>query len=85
MILLHSTIIREDLNAKTGREEVFRDIMGKEILHLTSNNNGLRAIDFVVSRNMIISSIHFPHKNIHKALGDHLMEKLVSNRSCSYR
>ena len=55
-----------DLNAKRGREEIFRDIIAKESLHLTSNNNDLRAIDVAMSRNMIISSTHFPHKNIHK-------------------
>ena len=59
-------VIIGDLNAKIGREEIFRDIIGKESLHLTANNNGLRAIDFAMSSNMIISSIHFPHKNIHK-------------------
>jgi hypothetical protein len=55
--------INGDLNAKLGREEICRDIIGKESLHLISNNNGLRATDFAMSRNKTISSIHFPHEN----------------------
>src|ERR1700743_2286680 len=33
----------------------------------TSNDNGTRVIDFAVSRNMVLSSTYFEHKNIHKA------------------
>jgi hypothetical protein len=58
--------INGDLNAKLGREEICRDIIGKVGLHLISNNNGLRATDFAVSRNMTISSIQFPHENTYK-------------------
>jgi hypothetical protein len=70
-------IIIGDLNAKIGREEILRDIIGKESLHLISNNNGLRAIDFAISRNMIISSLISHIRTYTKALGDPLMEKLV--------
>jgi hypothetical protein len=31
-----------------------------------SNGNGTRLIDFAVSRNMVISSMRFPHNDIHK-------------------
>lgn len=58
--------INGDLNAKLGREEISRAIIGKESLHLISNNNGLRATSFAMSRNMTISSIHFPHQNMYK-------------------
>jgi len=58
--------INGDLNAKLDREEICRDIIGKESLHLISNNNGLRATRFAMSRYMTISPIHFPHQNTYK-------------------
>lgn len=35
--------INGDLNAKLGREEISRDIIGKESVCLISNNNGLKS------------------------------------------
>ena len=59
-------IILGDLNAKIGKETEYRSIIGKNSLHNISNDNGLRLIYFAASRNMIISSTQFAHKNIHK-------------------
>ena len=60
-------IILGDFNAKVGREDYYRPTIGKYSLHETSNDNGLRVIDFAASRNMVVSSTYFEHKNIHKA------------------
>src|SRR6201990_3259786 len=60
-------IILGDFNAKVGREVFYRPMIGKYSLHQTSNDNGTRVIDFAVSRNMVLSSTYFQHKNIHKA------------------
>ena len=84
-------IILGDLNAKVGREPMYRPTIGKYSLHETSNDNGLRIIDFAISRNMVVSSTYFEHKNIHKATWlspdgitknqiDHL---LIDGRHCS--
>src|SRR6201992_857888 len=59
-------IILGDFNAKIGREVFYRPTIGKYSLHQTSNDNGTRGIDFAVSRNMVLSSTYFQHKNIHK-------------------
>jgi hypothetical protein len=55
-----------DLNAKIGQEEIFRPTTGKWSLFDISNDNGLRAIDFDASINMIIRSTYFPNKNMHQ-------------------
>jgi hypothetical protein len=40
--------------------------VGRYSLHEVSNDNGTRLKDFAVSRNMVISSVRFSHKDIHK-------------------
>ncbi|PSN42311.1 hypothetical protein C0J52_11147, partial [Blattella germanica] len=59
-------MILGDLNAKIGREEVYRHVIGKESLHKDSNDNGLRLIDFASGKQMIIKSTWHPRKNINK-------------------
>ena len=84
-------IILGDLNAKVGREVIYRPAIGMHSLHENSHDNGCRLIDLAVSNNMVISSTCFPHKNIHKATWvspdgitanqiDHI---LIDGRHCS--
>ena len=54
-----------DMNAKRDREKMYKLVTGQESIHMESNNNEERLIDFAVSRNMIVSSKYFPHKRIH--------------------
>jgi Reverse transcriptase (RNA-dependent DNA polymerase) len=56
-----------DFNAKIGREVYYQPTIGKFSLHENSNDNGTRVVDFAASRNMVVSSTRFEHKNIHKA------------------
>lgn len=48
------------------KEKHFLPIIGSESVHDTCNDNGLRVISFAASKDMIISSTTFPHKDIHK-------------------
>jgi hypothetical protein len=59
-------IIVGDLNAQIGRESSYRPTIGQESLHLTSNDNGVRAINFAVSKDLVVSSTFFPRKDIYK-------------------
>lgn len=47
-------IIMGDFNAKIGRKEEFRPVIGKFSLHLDTNDNGSRLISFAASHDMII-------------------------------
>jgi len=58
-------IVLVDLNAKIGKEAVFRPIIGHS-LHETTNDNELRLIDFACGNGLVVKSTMFPHKNIYK-------------------
>jgi endonuclease/exonuclease/phosphatase family metal-dependent hydrolase len=60
-------ILVGDMNAKVGKENICRLIIGKESIHDMSNNNSMRLTDFAISRNMTVSSTYFPHNRIHTA------------------
>jgi hypothetical protein len=55
-------ILLGDFNAKVGRENIFK----LTILHQDSNNNGVRIVNFVTSKYLVVKSTMFPHRNIHK-------------------
>jgi hypothetical protein len=55
-----------DFNAKVGREDIFKPIIGNESLHEASNDNGVRVVNFATSINLIVKSTIFPHRDIHK-------------------
>lgn len=59
-------IVLGDFNAKVGQETVYRQTVGINALHNTTNENGTRLVDFAVTNNMVVASTYFPHKDIHK-------------------
>ena len=62
----HMKILLGDFNAKVGRENIFKLATGNESLHQDSNDNGARIINFATSKNLVVDSEMFPHRNIHK-------------------
>jgi hypothetical protein len=54
------------MSAKVRKEQIYRPIIGKHNLHKMSNDNGMRLINFASSRNMVVSSTMFEHKDIYK-------------------
>ena len=55
-----------DFNAKVGRENIFKPTIGNESLHQDSNDNGVRRVNFATSKNLVVKSTIFPHRNFHK-------------------
>jgi endonuclease/exonuclease/phosphatase family metal-dependent hydrolase len=59
-------ILLGDFNRKVRREDIFNSIIGNESLHEVSNDNGVRVVNFATSKNLIVKSTTFAHRNIHK-------------------
>jgi hypothetical protein len=53
-------------SAKIGREDIFKGTVGNESLYEISNDNRVRVVNFVTSRNLTGKSTMFPHHNICK-------------------
>jgi exonuclease III len=62
----HMKILLGDLNAKIGKEDIFKPTIGYENSHEISNDNGVTVVNFATSKYIIVKSTMFPHRNIHK-------------------
>ena len=82
---------RKRYNAKVGQETIYQPTIGKHSLHETTNENGLRLIDFAMSKNIVVSGTYFPHKDIHKMTwwspdgrtNNQIDDVLIDGRHCS--
>jgi hypothetical protein len=59
-------IVLGENNAKVGREDIIKPIIGIESFHAINNGNGRRGVNFATSKNLIFKCMMFPHPNIHK-------------------
>jgi len=48
-----------------GREEIYQGVTGRHSMHLNTNNNGQRLVDFAAAKNMAVTTTCSPHKEIH--------------------
>jgi hypothetical protein len=55
-------------NANVEREDIFKPIIGNESLHEASNDNGVRVVNFATSKNLLVKSTTFPHRDTHKCI-----------------
>jgi hypothetical protein len=62
----HMEILLGEFNAKVGRKDIFKPVIGNESLHDVSNDNGARVVNFATSKNLHVMSTTFLHCNIHK-------------------
>ena len=54
-------ILLGDCSAKVGRENI-----RNECLYRDSNYNGVRILNLATSKNLVVKSTMFPHRDIHK-------------------
>jgi len=62
----HMKILLGDFNAKVGRESIFKPTIGNESLHQNSNDNYVRIVNSTTSKNLVMKSTMFLHRNIYK-------------------
>jgi hypothetical protein len=54
----HMKILSGDFNAKVGRADIFKPIIGNESLHEASNDNGVRVVNFATPKNLTVKAQH---------------------------
>jgi len=55
-----------DFNAKLGKEQIYRDTIGRHSLHETTSNNGFRLVQYATTNSFKVLSTWYPRKYIHK-------------------
>jgi hypothetical protein len=55
-----------DFNAKVWGENIFKPTIVNVSLHQDSNDNGVRIVNFATSKNLIVKSTMFQHRNTHE-------------------
>ena len=58
-------ILLGDFNAKVDKDDIYKPTIGNETLHNETNNNGIKIIQFTISKGFNVRST-FPYKDIHK-------------------
>jgi hypothetical protein len=48
----HMNLLLGDLNAKVGREDIFKSTIEKETLHDICNDNGVKVVNLVTSKSL---------------------------------
>jgi hypothetical protein len=47
-------LLGDFFNAKVGREDIFKPTIRNESSHETSNDNGVRVVNFATSKNLVV-------------------------------
>jgi hypothetical protein len=69
-------ILLGDFNAKVGREDIFKPTNWNESLHEINNDNGVRVVNFAISKNL--SKVQYSYiVTFINLLGHHLIENLT--------
>jgi hypothetical protein len=52
----YTKMLLGDFNAKVGREDIFKPPTENENIHVISNDNGVRLVNFAMSKNLNVKS-----------------------------
>jgi hypothetical protein len=58
-------VLLGDFNAKVGRTNIFKPTLLNRKLHRDSNDNGVRQVNFVTPKDLVVNFKMFSHRNIH--------------------
>ena len=64
-----------DFNAKLGKEQLYKDIIGRHSLHDVTNNNGLRLVQYATTNNFKVLTTWFARKETWKIPGTNYTKK----------
>ena len=63
----HYTVITlGEFNTKLGKEQIYRDFIGRHSLRETTSNNGFRLVQYATTNNFKVLCTWYPRKDIHK-------------------
>ena len=62
----HLKNLLEDFTAKVGRENIFKPTIRNESLYQVSNNNGVKIVNFVTLKNLVVKGTMFTYREIYK-------------------
>jgi hypothetical protein len=59
-------IVLGNFDARLELQNIFKVTIGNESVHDGSDDNGVKVVNFGISKNLITKGRMFPHQNIHK-------------------
>ncbi|XP_025415967.1 craniofacial development protein 2-like [Sipha flava] len=59
-------VVLGDFNAKLDRDICYKKVVGNHSLYESTNDNGVKLIDFEIENGLVIKSTMLPKKDIHK-------------------
>jgi len=71
-------IILGNFNAKMGRETIFKPTIGNESLHQDSNDNGVKTVNFAISKIWLLKARCSPTETFIRTPGPLLMGRLTT-------
>jgi hypothetical protein len=73
----HTKILLGDFIAKIDKKDIFKSTIGNESLHKIGNDNGVRSVNFVTSKNLRVKSTMFPYRIRMYLMFDHSGQQIV--------